>query len=91
MRLLVKQYEKPMTKNEINSLLIFLANDEGNKKLPQFLQQCANQYKDQFMITGDPAFKGCVLAFMSLKERITEKKGKNLTNKKKSGKIKTSY
>lgn len=89
--ILSKEYVKPISKNEVDSILIRLANEEGLERFPLFLDQCAAQYKNQFMLSIDPVFRGTVLAFVSLKERILEKKGKNLTKDKKSGIIKTSY
>jgi len=89
--LLSKEYEKPISPKEVDSILIRLSNAEGLERFPLFLDQCATQYKNQFMVSGDPAFRGCVLAFVSLRERIAEKKGKSLTKKKKSGIIKESY
>lgn len=88
LRLLGREYYKPLSENEINSLLIKLANEDGFQRLPDYLQQCADQFRNQFMYSGDPAFRGTVLAYVALRERIVEKKGKNLTKKKKSGKIK---
>ena len=99
LRLLVGEYYKPLSSNEVNSLLNRLANEEGFSRLPDFLEQCSTQYKNQYLFSGNEMFKGSVLAFTSLRERIIEKKvstkikraEKILTSPHKSGKIKTTY
>lgn len=91
LRLLGREHYNPLSENEINGLLIRVSNSEGLERFPDYLQQCADQYRNQFMFTGDPSFRGTVLAFVALREKIIERKGKNLTEKKKSVKIKESY
>jgi hypothetical protein len=88
LRLLGREHYNPLSKDEVDSILIRLSNEEGLERFPDFLQQCADQYRNQFMYTGDASFRGTVLAFVALRERIMEKKGKNLTKKEKSVKIK---
>ena len=74
LRLLGREYYKPLSKGEVDRLLFQLANEEGLEKLPDFLQQCADNFRNQFLYTKDDRFRGSVLAFVSLKERISEKK-----------------
>jgi len=74
LRLLGRPYYKPLGKREVSNLLSNLANEEGFEKLPDFLQQCADQYRNQFLYTKDERFRGTVLAFANLRERILEKK-----------------
>jgi len=91
LRLLGRESYNPLSENEINSLLTRLCNEEGLERFPDFLQQCADQYRNQFLYTKDERFRGTVLAFVTLRDRILEKKNKNLTKHKKSGTIKESY
>jgi len=74
LRLLGREYYRPLSKNEVDRLLFQLANEEGLEKLPDFLQQCADNFRNQFLYTKDERFRGSVLAFVTLKERITAKK-----------------
>ena len=99
LRLLGRPYYKPLSSNEVNSLLNRLANEEGFERIPDFLQQCADQYRNQYLYSKDERFRGTVLAFVSLRERIIEKKvatkikrqEKILTSPHKSGKVKATY
>lgn len=78
LRLLGAPYYKQMGEKEVNSLLTTLAKEEGLERLPAFLEQCATQYRNQYLYSGSDVYKGGVLAFTSLRERILEKrKSKN--------------
>ena len=81
LRLLGREPYHALSENEVNSLLIRLSSEEGLERLPDFLQQCADLYRNQFLYTKDERFRGSVLAFVSLRERILEKR--NLDKKKK--------
>ena len=74
LRLLGREYYKPLSPGEVDRLLFQLANEEGLEKLPDFLQACADQFRNQFLYTKDDRFRGVVLAFVTLKERIAQKK-----------------
>jgi len=74
LRLLGRQSYRPLEKREVENLLFNLANEEGFERLPDFLEQCADQYRNQFLYTKDERFRGTVLAFASLKDKILEKK-----------------
>ena len=95
LRLLGREYYKPLSSGEVDRLLFQLANEEGLEKLPDFLQQCADNFRNQFLYTKDERFRGSVLAFVSLRERIVEKKStvkdkekrKILTKEQKGDKI----
>ena len=92
LRLLGREYYKPLSKESVDRLLHQLANEEGLERLPDFLQQCADQMRNQFLYTKDERFRGSVLALVTLRERIVQKHSKDLTEKKKDTKIKkTSY
>jgi len=95
LRLLNKEYYKPLSKEEVDFLLTKLSNPEEFEKLPAFLSQCENQYKNQYLYSGEIMFKGCVLAFSSLREQIlskrSEKKKTNLTKEEEGGIMKTPY
>jgi len=96
LRLLGREYYKPLSPGEADRLLFQLANEEGLEKLPDFLQACADQFRNQFLYTKDERFRGAVLACVTLKERIAQKKttvkgkekSKILTKEEKNVKIK---
>lgn len=94
LRLLGAPYYYPLSSEEVNSLLTRLSKDEDYDRLPDFLEQCANQYRNQFLYSKDERFRGTVLAFTSLRELLLEKrkpKKKKLTESEESGIIKTVY
>jgi len=101
LRLLGREHYSPLSKESIDRLLFQLANEEGLERLPDFLQQSADLYRNQFLYTKDERFRGSVLAFVTLRNRILQKKttvkseeGKRkiLTKEEKSVKIqKTVY
>jgi len=74
LRLLGRPYYEPLSKESVDRLLFQLANEEGLERLPDFLQQCADQQRNQFLYTKDERFRGSVLAFVTLRERILQKK-----------------
>jgi hypothetical protein len=95
--MLGQMYHKPLSPGEIDSLLTRLATEEGFEKLPDFLEQCATTYRNQFLYSKDERFRGTVLAFTVLREQILNKrpgyreKQASLTKPKKSGKVHTEY
>jgi len=100
LRILGREYYKPLSKEAVDRLLFQLANEEGLERLPDYLQQCADQQRNQFLYTKDERFRGSVLAFVVLRDRIIQKKTtvkeeskrKILTKEEKSAKIqKTAY
>lgn len=96
LRLLARPYYEPLSKKSVSTLIFNIANEEGFERFPEFLQQCADTYRNQFLYTKDERFRGAVLAFTSLREMILEKKTtvenkknkKNLTEDEKPVKIK---
>lgn len=88
-RLLGRPYYKPLSPKEVSSLLTKLAKEEGLERLPDFLQQCADNYRNRYLYTDEVMFKGTVLAFTQLREQILQKRklDKNLTGKNDNGKI----
>lgn len=72
-----------------------IANEEGFEKFPDFLQQCADLYRNQFLYTKDERFRGAVLALVELRNRVLAErageKSKNLTKSNKGVKIKKTY
>ena len=91
LRMLGRHHYSPLSKNEVKTLLIRLSNEEEVGRLQDFLEQCSDLYRNQFLYTKDERFRGAVLAFSALKERIKQAKAENLTKTKKSGKIKQTY
>ncbi len=72
--MLGRPYYRPLSSDEVSSLLDRLAKEEGLERLPDFLQQCADGYRNQYLYGGQEMFKGTVLAFTSLREQILEKR-----------------
>jgi len=82
-----KDYHKPLTKIEVEALMIKLATTPGLEGLPVYLEQCANNARNQFLYSKDDIFKGTILAFSTLREQIiksTPKKKTVLTDDEKN-------
>lgn len=94
-KILIWLLEQPsyhiLPREEVNSLLTRLAKDEDYERFTDFLQQCADQFKNQYLYSGNEMFKGSVLAFTQLREQLLEKrkltKKKNLTDENENVKI----
>lgn len=88
-------YFKPFDPNEIDELLGKVARGEELERFPEFLDQCANVYRNQFLYSKDERFRGAVLAFTALREMLLSKRNgygkKSLTNIDDSGKISVKY
>jgi hypothetical protein len=69
-----KDYYKPLTKPEVDGLLLKLANTQGLENLPAYLEQCSANARNQFLYTQDEIFKGSILAFTTLREQIVKSK-----------------
>lgn len=82
LRLLGPSYYQPLSKKEVESLLTKLATEEGFERLPDYLQQCADQYRNRFLITKDERFRGTVLAYVALREAIIDKTPSAIKRKK---------
>src|SRR3990167_6225532 len=95
-KILMRFLEQPsyhiLSREEVSSLLTRLAKDEDYDRFPDFLQQCADQFKNQYLYSGQEMFKGSVLAFTQLREQLLEKrkpqKKKSLTSEDEGGIIK---
>lgn len=74
LRMLCKPYYKPLDEIQTEALLLKLARNKDLEELPAFLNQCSVTMKNQFLFTKDDSFKGAVLAFVALRERIEEHK-----------------
>jgi hypothetical protein len=89
LRLLGRPYYKPLSEEECDFLLTRLATEDGFDRFPDFLQQCADAYRNQYLYSGNEMFKGTVLAFTTLREQVLEKrnpkKKKSLTGNDESG------
>ncbi len=83
----------PLSQEAQDNLLKNLATTEGFERLPDFLQQCADSYRNHYLYTGDLQYKGSVLSMVQLRERILEhrKTKKSLTKDAKIGKVKPVY
>lgn len=95
LRLLGAPYFKPLGPKEVDSLLTSIAKEDGFERFPDYLEQCATQYRNQYLYSGNTMFKGSVLAFTQLREQILEKrkpkKKKSLTSGSEDGTMKESY
>jgi hypothetical protein len=65
-----KEYNKPLNEIEIEGLMTKLANMEDVSNLPAYLDQCANNARNQYLYSKDEILKGTILAFITLKEQI---------------------
>lgn len=85
--LLRKDYHQPLSKEVTDSLLTKLATTQGLEKFPEYLSQCANTAKNQYLYSKDETLKGTIFAMISLRDQIIEKvpkKKKDLTQKEKN-------
>lgn len=91
MRLVVQDSYHKLSPEEVNSLLTRLAKDEDYDRLPDFLSQCSDSFRNQYLYSGQEMFKGAVLAFTQFREQLLEKrkpsKKKSLTEEDKNVKL----
>jgi hypothetical protein len=83
-----KDYYKPLSKIEIDNLLIRLATTKGLENLPAYLEQCSTNARNQFLYSQDEIFKGVILGFTTLREQIIQnvpKAKKKLTQEEEIG------
>jgi hypothetical protein len=71
--LLRKEYYRPLSKQEVDTLLTKLALTDGLERLPAYLQQCSDTAKNQYLYNQDEMLKGTIFAFISLREQILQK------------------
>lgn len=67
------EYYKPLSKVEVEGLLIKLATTSGLEDLPRYLGQLADSARNQYLYSKDDIFKGSILAFTTLREQIVQK------------------
>lgn len=93
LRLLSRQSYEVLSEQAIQNMMINLKNTEGLERFPDFLQQCADTYRNQYLYTGEVMFKGAVLALLQVREQLLscEKKKKKLTEDEKHVKNKIAY
>ena len=96
LRLLGRTEYHKVSQEESADMLKRLSKDEDYDRLPAFLEQCADQFRNRYLYTGEEMYKGSVLAFVELRSRLERKKmvkpkkiKKNLTKDGNSGKIVT--
>lgn len=70
------EYYIPVSKEEVDKMLVLLKTTKGLEKLPAYLAQCSNNARNKYMYTNDDLFKGVVLAFTTLREEIESDKKK---------------
>lgn len=84
-----------LSKESEDNLLKNLAVEEGFERLPDYLEQCADSYRNHYVYSGNEMLKGSILAMVQLREKIIEYKKKqpkkDLTEQEKSVKNKTVY
>jgi len=86
LRLLGREHYIKLPKKTVSNLMFNIANEEGFERFPDFLEQCADTYRNQFLYTKDERFRGAVLAMTGLRELIMEKRPKTEKKKKKKPK-----
>jgi hypothetical protein len=70
LRLLEKRGYYKVSEQNVDRMFRFMAESPELKKLPDFFDQCAEAYKNQFLYTQNLEHKGTILAFVLLRERI---------------------
>lgn len=71
------EYNRPLSKIEVESLLIKLATTSGLENFPRYLGQLADSARNQYLYSKDDIFKGSILAFTTLREQILKSKPKD--------------
>lgn len=85
--LLRKEYYKPLNEKDVDVLLTKLATTQGLEKFPDYLSQCSNSARNQFLYNQDKTLLGVIYAMISLRNQIMEKipkQKKNLTDEEKN-------
>ena len=68
------EHYRPLSKSEVEGLLIKLATTPGLEALPRYLGQLSDSARNQYLYSKDDIFKGSILAFTTLREQILKKK-----------------
>lgn len=85
--LLRKEYYKPLNEKDVDVILTKLATTQGLEKFPDYLAQCSNTARNQFLYNQDKVLLGVIYAMVSLRNQIVEKipkQKKNLTDEEKN-------
>ena len=85
--LLRKEYYKPLNEVEIDVILSKIATTQGLEKFPDYLSQCSNSARNQFLYNQDKSLLGVIFAMVSLRNQIVEKipkQKKKLTDEEKN-------
>lgn len=90
LRLLIRWLNQPLytrlKKDKIIDLLDHIANDPASKEFTDYLDQLADGYKNQFLYTQDPHYKGMIAAYTILRETIVERRDEKIKNERKKAK-----
>jgi hypothetical protein len=73
-RLLNHQNYVKLSKEQVNDIIVELAENDKLNKFPEYLDQLADAYKNQFLYSQDVHYKGMIAAYITLRETIVEKK-----------------
>ena len=77
LRLLSRPIYNRMKKDEIRDLIDDLANDPKYVRFPDYLDQVADGYKNQYLYSQKEELKGMVAAFTLLRELLMSNLEKN--------------
>ena len=83
-----EEFYRPLSKIEVEGLLIKLATTPGLENFPRYLGQLSDSARNQYLYSKDDIFKGSILAFTTLREQIIKnkpKKKKELTQEEEVG------
>jgi hypothetical protein len=90
LRLLIKYLDNPMytrlKKDKVLDLLDHIANDPASQDFTDYLDQLADGYKNQFLYTQDPHYKGMIAGYTVLRETITERRDAKIAQDNKKAK-----
>lgn len=72
-----------LKKDQVLDLLDHIANDPASREFTDYLDQLADGYKNQFLYTQDPHYKGMIAAYTVLRETIIERRDDKIKKRKK--------
>jgi hypothetical protein len=73
-RLLSPKLEKKLSSKKSTELFEYIAEDQSLQDFPDFLLQCADEAKNNYMYSENRIYKGKAAAFLLLREKILNSK-----------------
>jgi hypothetical protein len=68
--LLEKKSYHRVNELEVARMFRFMANSPELRKLPRYFDQCSEAYKNRFLYSQDPYFKGMIMVSVLMREKL---------------------